>query len=144
LAQLLNQLLWVSIAGKPEGQEFRAVVEGECPNEASMRQLSDFLNGITLMAQAGLNDPKLRQQMEPLEREAYLQLLNSIQVMKLDRGTSKSVRATFVVTPEIWAKLGQSASIITPEEKKTIPETKTLPPSGKKKDGGPKQLARRP
>ncbi len=142
LGQLLNQLLWVSIAGKPEGKEFRAVLEGECPNEMTMRQLSDFLNGITLMANAGLSDPKLRQQMDPAEREAYLELLNSIEVTKLDRGTGKSVRVTFVVTPEIWGKLAQAAA--KPGEEKDPGNTKANPSVSKKKNGGPKQVARRP
>jgi hypothetical protein len=143
LAQLLNQLLWVSIAGKPEGKEFRAVLEGECPNEMTMRQLSDFLNGIALMANAGLNDPKLRQQMDPVEREAYLQVLNSMDVMKLDRGTSKSVRVTFVVTPEIWGKLAQAAAK-KPREDADPANAKANPAASKKKNGGPKQTARRP
>jgi len=142
LGQLLNQLLWVSIAGKPEGKEFRAVIEGECPNEMTMRQLSDFLNGITIMASAGLNDSKLRQQMDPAEREAYLQLLNSVDVMKLDRGTSKSVRVTFVVTSEIWGKLTQAAT--KPEEEKAASGVKGNPPANRKKNGGQKQIARRP
>ncbi|SRR6266436_1268824 len=111
LAGLLNQLLWVSVAGKPEGESFRAVIEGECPNEASMRQLAEFLNGITLMAQAGLSDPKLRQQMDPAEREAYVQLLNSVEVTKLDRGDSKSVRAVLIVTPQAWATLSAVKAI---------------------------------
>lgn len=140
LAQILNQLLWVSIAGKPEGKDFRAVIEGECPNEATMRQLSDFMNGITIMAGAGLNDSKLRQRMDPAEREAYLQLLNSVDVMKLDRGTSKSVRVTFVVTPEIWGKLAQAA-LTKPE---VAPTEKANSAASKKKNGGQKQVARRP
>jgi hypothetical protein len=143
LGQLLNQLLWVSIAGKPEGKEFRAVIEGECPNEMTMRQLSDFLNGITLMANAGLNDPKLRQQMDPEEREAYLQLLNSMDVMRLDRGTSKSVRVTFVVTPEIWGKLALAARE-KPQEEADPANTKANPSLNKRKNGGQKQTARRP
>ncbi len=116
--------------------------EGECPNEMTMRQLSDFLNGITLMANAGLSDPKLRQQMDPAEREAYLELLNSIEVTKLDRGTGKSVRVTFVVTPEIWGKLAQAAA--KPGEEKDPGNTKANPSVSKKKNGGPKQVARRP
>ncbi|HLK04298.1 MAG TPA: hypothetical protein VKT53_07640 [Candidatus Acidoferrum sp.] len=135
LAQLLNELLWISIAGKPEGNEFRAVVEGECPDEASMRQLSEFLNGIALMANAGLNDPKLRQQMDPGEREAYLQLVNSIDVTRLDRGTSKSVRATFVVTPQIWENLAQAATA-KPAQEAADPNTKAGSPRQKKKNGG--------
>src|SRR6267154_5889918 len=130
LAGLLNQLLWISVAGKPEGDTFRAVIEGECPNEASMRQLAEFLNGITLMAQAGLNDPKLRQQMDPAEREAYRQLLNSVEVTKLDRGDSKSVRAVLIVTPQAWATLSAVKAISggTPEpshdHKSSAPQNK--------------------
>lgn len=105
LAQLLNQLTWVSIAGKLEGNSFRAVIDGECPNEVVLRQLQEFFNGIALLAEAGLNDPKLRQKMDPAEREAYLQLLSSIDVTKLDRGDSKSVRVSLLITPEAWSKL---------------------------------------
>jgi hypothetical protein len=138
LAQLLNQLLWISIAGKPEGEAFRTVVEGECPNEASMRQLADFLNGIALMAQAGLNDPKLRQQMDPALREAYLQLLNSADVAKLDRGDSKSVRVVLVITPEIWAKLASTQQFAEPaaQPEKKAPETAGKESSPKRKKTG--------
>jgi hypothetical protein len=111
LARLLNQLVWISVAGKPDGDAFRAVIEGECPDEATMRQLADFLNGITLLAHAGLNDPKLRQQMNPAEREAYMQVLNSVEVTKLDRGESKSVRAVVMVTPEAWKKLSEVTAL---------------------------------
>lgn len=105
LAQLLNRLTWVSIAGKPEGTSFRVVIDGECPNEMVMRQLTEFFTGITLLAQAGLNDPKLREKMDATEREAYLQLLNSIEVTKLNRGDSQSVRVSLVVLPDTWSKL---------------------------------------
>lgn len=114
LMQLLDQLLWVSIAAKPDGPQFRVVVEGECPNEATMRQLSDFLNGIALMAQSGLNDPKLRQKMDPAEREAYMQLLGSVEVTKLDRGASKSVRLAMVVAPEVWSKVAANKALAAP------------------------------
>jgi hypothetical protein len=116
LVQLLNQLLWISVAGKPEGTGFRIVAEGECPNEITMRQLSDFLNGITLMAQGGLNDPKLRQKMDPAERDAYVQLLNSVEAMRLDRGNSKSVRMAMLITPEVWDKIAKAPPIAPPQE----------------------------
>ena len=143
LGTLLDQLLWISIAGRPDSKEFRVVIEGECPNEATMRQLSDFLNGITLMANAGLNDPKLRQQMDPGEREAYQQLLASVDVMRLDRGTSKAVRVTFVVTPEIWNKLAQAAPS-TVRQQENPANSKANSAGGKNKNGGQKQAARRP
>ena len=144
LAQLLNQLLWISIAGKPEGEGFRAVAEGECPNEASMRQLSDFLNGITLMAQAGLNDPKLRQQMDPALREAYIQVLNSVEVAKLERGNSKSVRVVLAITPEIWTKLASTQQLAAPtvQSEKKLPDTMGKESSPKNKKAGTKVPAK--
>src|SRR5262249_10179342 len=113
----------------------------ECPNEATMRQLSDFLNGLTIMANAGLTDPGLRRQMDPAEREAYQQLINSVDVMKMDRGTRKAVSVTFVMTEEIWGKLARAVPIQKPDEEKVAPVAKSL---DKKKDGGQKQDARRP
>ncbi|HET9804025.1 MAG TPA: hypothetical protein VFP96_12365 [Candidatus Acidoferrum sp.] len=138
LAQVLNQLTWVSIAGRPEGSSFRAVIDGECPNELVMRQLLEFFNGITLLAEAGLNDPKLRQKMDPAEREAYLQLLNSIDVTKLDRGNSKSVRLSLLITPEIWSKL--SIPERTGQQSDSNPSAGTQPPP-KNKNAGAKAPA---
>lgn len=136
LVQLLNQLLWISIAGKPQGMGFQAVIEGECPNEATMRQLADFLNGITLMAQSGLNDPKLRQQMDPAERDAYLQLLNSVDVMKLDRGSSKSVRMAMLITQETWNKVSAGKPLAQPQtasqKGETDAQAKNSPSKNKK------------
>jgi hypothetical protein len=128
LVQLLNQLLWISIAGKPLGTGFQAVVEGECPNEATMRQLADFLNGIRLMAQSGLNDPRLRQKMDPAERDAYLQLLGSVDVTKLDRGTGKSVRLALLITPEVWEKVAASQTVL-PKEVTSSPSVPAKAPA---------------
>lgn len=103
LAGLLAQLQWISIAGKPDGDLLRLVAEGEGPSDSSSSQLRDFLQGIQLLAQNGLNDPKLRQQMNPQGREAYLALLKSVDIQKLDRGDSKSVRLVLSVTPQFFA-----------------------------------------
>jgi hypothetical protein len=100
LSALLNQLQWISIAGKPEGDQLRVVTEGECLSEPATAQLRDFLQGILMLAQNGLNDPKLRQQMNPDEREAYLEILKSADVQKINRGEWKSVRVVLEITPK--------------------------------------------
>jgi len=135
LMQLLNQLLWISIAGKPQGPGFEAVVEGECPNEATMRQLADFLNGIALMAQSGLNDPKLRQKMDPAEREAYVRLLGSMDVTKLDRGTGKSVRLALQIGPEIWEKVTAAGPALPKQD--SAPQERAKAPAAKNKRSRP-------
>ena len=101
LAVLLAQLQWISIGAKPDGNLLRVVADGECESEGTMRQLSEFLNGIILLAQGGLNGADTRKKLDPQLREGYLELLQSADVQKVDRGTSKSVRVVFDVTPKL-------------------------------------------
>jgi hypothetical protein len=100
LSALIDQLQWISVAGKPEGDHLRVVLEGEGSADVNTRQLSDVLNGLLILAQAGLNDPKTRQQLQPEAREAYLELLKSADVSQIDRGETKSVRLIFDLTPK--------------------------------------------
>jgi len=103
LASLLDHLLWITIAGKPEGDHLRIVAEGESPDDASARQLADMLNGILLMAQAGLNGPKIRAQLDPQSREAYLEILKTADVSRIDRRETKSARLVFDISPQFLA-----------------------------------------
>lgn len=103
LASLLDQLSWITIAGRPEGNVLRLAAEGECPSDPCSHQLSDMLNGILLLAQAGLNGPDVRRQLAPEAREAYLELLKSMDVSRIDRGETKSVRLVLEVTPKFLA-----------------------------------------
>jgi hypothetical protein len=103
LSALLDQLQWITLAGKPQDNALRVVAEGECASEQTTRQLADMLNGVLLMAQAGLNGPRTRQQLDPRIREAYLELVKGADVSRLDRGESKSVRVVFDVTPKMLA-----------------------------------------
>lgn len=111
LAQLLDQLQWITLAGVPEQTHMRLVFEGECPTDATARDLSDVLNGIRMFAQAGLNDPKVRHQLDDQTREAYIELIHSADIARLDRGETKSVRLVLEITPEMLkaARFSQSA-----------------------------------
>ena len=99
LSTLLDQLQWITLAGKPENDRLRVVAEGECPAEATARQLLELMNGVVLLAQLGLNDAKSRQQLDPAAREAYLEILKSADVSKINRGDTQSVRLVFEITP---------------------------------------------
>jgi hypothetical protein len=98
LSALLEQLQWVTLAGKPEGDRLRVVVEGEAPTDSVARQLSDFLSGALILAQAGLNGPQVRQQLDPQAREAYLEILKGADISRIDRSDTKAVRVVFDVT----------------------------------------------
>ena len=114
LATLLNQLQWISIGGKPDGNVLKVVIDGECISEGTSRQLSDFLGGILVLAQIGLNEPKTRKQLDPQLREACLELLRSADVQKMDRGTSKSVRVVFDVTPKFLETARTASNSVAP------------------------------
>jgi hypothetical protein len=115
LSALIEQLQWVTIAGKPEGDRLRVVLEGECPTDAVSRQLSDFLGGALILAQAGLNGPRVREQIAPQAREAYLEILKGADVSRIDRGDTKSVRVVFDVTPKLLA-VSRSAIPTVPQQ----------------------------
>jgi hypothetical protein len=100
LSSLLDQLLWITLAGKPENDGLRVVAEGESSADTTARQLVDLLNGIVILAEVGLNDAKTRQQVDPATREAYLELLKSVDASRIDRGDTKSVRLVFEITPK--------------------------------------------
>ena len=110
LSALLDQLEWISIAGKPENDALRVVAEGESSSEETARQLAELLNGMLTLVEVGLNDPKTRQQLNPALREAYLVLLKSAEVSKLDRGDTKSVRLVFEITRAFLESAKRSAA----------------------------------
>jgi hypothetical protein len=109
LAALLAQLEWLTIAAKPEGDVLRVVADGESSSETVVRQLQEMLGGIALLARAGLSEPRTRRDVDPQVREALVGLLDSADIQKMDRGTSKSVRLSFIVTPKLL-EVGHTAA----------------------------------
>ncbi|HEX2664614.1 MAG TPA: hypothetical protein VHM93_17420 [Candidatus Acidoferrum sp.] len=110
LSTILDELQWITIAGKPENDGLRVVAEGESSSEETTRQLADLLTGVLSLAEAGLNDAKTRQQLNPALREAYLGLLKGADVSRLDRGDTKSVRITFEITAAFLESAKRSAA----------------------------------
>jgi hypothetical protein len=110
LSTMLDQLEWITLAGKPENDRLRIVAEGESTSEETTRQLADLLNSVLTFAEAGLNDAKTRQQLDPALREAYLALLRGADVSKVDRGDTKSVRLAFEITPAFLESARRSST----------------------------------
>lgn len=131
LSTALDQLQWITLAGKPENDRLHIIAEGECASDDTARQLADLLNGVLALAEAGLNDAKTRRQLDPSLREAYLALLKSADVSKLDRGDTKSVRLALEITPT-FLETARRASIGS-----AAPPAKPAPgnPAGRSKKG---------
>ena len=130
LSTLLDQLQWITIAGKPDNDRLRVVAEGECLGENTVRQLTDVLNGVLILAEGGLNDAKTRRQLDPAMRSAYLELLKSADVSKIDRGDSKSVRLVFDLTPG-FLEAARKGSPALPETPPNKPSPQKAPSAGK-------------
>ena len=132
LSTLLDQLQWITLAGKPENDRLRMVAEGESTTEATARQLVDVINGVVILAEAGLNDAKNRQQLDPTMRQAYLDLLRSVDVSKIDRGDTKSVRLVFEITPA-FLNAARTSSPAAPESTPSKPRSRktTEPKNGR-------------
>jgi hypothetical protein len=130
LSTLLDQLQWLTLAGKPENDRLRVVAEGECTAEATARQLADVLNGVVILAEGGLNDARTRQQLDPTLREAYLELLKSADVSKIDRGDSKSVRLVFDITPA-FLEAANKATPVVPDSAQSKPPIRKVPSTRK-------------
>ena len=131
LSSLLNQLQWISLAGKPQADTLRIVAEGECSTDQTARQLTDLLNGVLVLAHAGLNAPSTRQQLDPQAREAYLELLKGADVSRIDRGETKSVRLVLDVTPRFLEAAKSAVPAVAPQ----TPETKAPPTRARRRSG---------
>ena len=126
-SEALDQLQWISLAGKPENDRLHVVAEGECASDDAARQLADLLNGVLALAEAGLSDAKARQQLDPSLREAYLALLKSSDVSKIDRGDTKSVRVAFEITPAFLESARHVSTGPTSPPVKPVPENPAAP-----------------
>ena len=113
LAAFIGQLPWVSLAARPEADALQVVAEGETITDTASTQLRDFLQGIRSLAEDGLNDPKLRERMNPDERAAYLAVLRRTEIEKISRGEVKSVRMVFPITQE-FLKIAQLPRAVAP------------------------------
>ena len=62
-AQLLNvarSVQWITLAARPEGNDLRVSLEGECQSAMQARQLQAALELLRLIARAGLESPKTK------------------------------------------------------------------------------------
>lgn len=117
LSSLLAQLQWLTVAGKPENDQLKVVADGESLDDASAKQLADLLNGVALLARAGLSTARNQQQIGAPTRQSYLALLKSLEVSRIDHGETKSVRLMFDVTPTLLKLVPTSVPAPSPGNK---------------------------
>ena len=103
LATLARSVQWVTLAARPEGDDLRFSLEGECDNTTDARQLQSTLELMRMFGRAGLENPKTRQSMDPASLALLQTLLNTAEITQ----AAERVRILVELTPDIF-KLGAS------------------------------------
>ena len=102
LATLARSVQWITLAARPEGDNVRVSLEGECDNDTDARQLQSALELLRMFGRAGLDSPKTRQSMDSDGLAALKTLLNSAEITQ----SAQRVRILLEVTPDVF-KLSQ-------------------------------------
>jgi hypothetical protein len=97
LANLLRSVQWITLAARPEGENFRVSLEGECLTSTDARQLQSTVETLRMFGQAALDSPKTRQSMDPATLGVLETLLRTADVKQ----TAERVRILVEITPDI-------------------------------------------
>ncbi len=96
-AGLIRSVQWVTLAARPEGENLRVSLEGECRTDTDARQLQSALEVLRMFGEAGLESPKTRQTMDPATFGALETLLKTADITE----TAERVRILVEITPDI-------------------------------------------
>jgi len=103
LASLARSVQWITLAARPEGDNLRVSLEGECDNSTDAIQLRSALELLRMIGRAGLESPKTRQSMDPAALASLQTLLSSAEVTQ----AAERVRILVELTPDVL-KLGEN------------------------------------
>jgi len=103
LASLARSVQWITFAARPEGDNLRISLEGECDNSTDARQLQSALELVRMFGRAGLESPKARQSMDPAALALLQTVLSNAEVTQ----AAERVRILVELTPDIF-KLGET------------------------------------
>jgi hypothetical protein len=97
LAGLVRSVQWITLAARPEGENLRVSLEGECQTSTDARQMQSALETLRMFGQAALESPKTRQTMNPATFGVLETILKTADITK----TAERVRILVEITPDI-------------------------------------------
>jgi hypothetical protein len=103
LMSLARSVQWVTLAVRPEGDNLRISLEGECDNSTDALQLKSALELMRMFARAGLENSKPNQSMDRATLAMLQTVLTSAEVTQ----AAERVRILVELTPDIF-KLGET------------------------------------
>lgn len=93
----LKGVQWITLAGVPEGQNLRVVLEGECDSITGALNLDLTLGGFRIIGRAAMAAPSTRKQFTPKGADALTKLLSLVDISH----TGKIVRVMVAFTPDL-------------------------------------------
>ena len=95
---LARSIQWVTIAARPEGDNLRVSLEGECDNATDAIQVKTALELARMLGRAGLDNAKNKPSMDPAALAMLQTLLTGAEVTQ----AAERVRILVEVTPDVW------------------------------------------
>ena len=99
LMSMARSVRWITLALRPEGDDLRISLEGECDNGEDARQLQSALEILRVVGRMGLESTKTRRSMNPAALASLQTVLNSAEVTQ----TAERVRVLVELTPEVFS-----------------------------------------
>jgi hypothetical protein len=114
---------WLTLAVGPQGQDLRAVLEGECESTLDATQMNLALGGLRIMARAFLSDPATRRQFTPAGADALTKLVKQADIS----ASGKHVQLAVSLTPEILDGLAAPPPPTKPPSSTKVPAVAPKP-----------------
>jgi hypothetical protein len=102
ISGLIRSVQWITLAARPEGENLRVSLEGECLNDTDARQLQSTLETLRMFGRVGLESPKTRQTMDPATFGVLETVLKTADITE----TAERVRILVEITPDIFKLSG--------------------------------------
>jgi hypothetical protein len=102
LLALARSVQWITFAARPEGENMRLSLEGDCDNATDAMQLKSMLEVARMFGKAGLDSAKTKQSMDPAALAMVQTLLSNAEVTQ----AGQRVRILMEITPDVWQLSG--------------------------------------
>jgi hypothetical protein len=99
---MARSLQWITVAARPEGDNLRISVEGDCDNTTDAVQLKSMLELMRMFGKAGLDGAKTKQSMDPATLTVLQNMLSGADVTQ----AAERVRILVEITPDVWKLSG--------------------------------------
>jgi hypothetical protein len=98
MLSLARSVQWITLAARPEGDNLRISLEGECDTSTDAQQIKSMLDVMRMFGRSALESPNSQKSMDPATLAMLQTLLTSAEVTQ----AAERVRILIELTPDIF------------------------------------------